>query len=169
MVPADVGTDRAVIDALETVEYTPESIPKEDAKYACYPPLSSECHWRCVVHLSLSFIHGLTLVLTFRFSVFPSLSLLRCGICLCDYAIGDTIRFLPCGHHFHASCVDVWLASHRTCPFCLHDVTDPTAPQWQHHTAQRVGVGGGGSDEDGVMATRMEMVKIDDRVMGMRG
>ncbi|KAL6078198.1 RING-H2 finger protein ATL80 [Balamuthia mandrillaris] len=41
-----------------------------------------------------------------------------CAICLCDYEHGEEIRFLPCRHHFHASCVDQWLLQNKSCASC---------------------------------------------------
>ncbi|KAL6844934.1 hypothetical protein ACP4OV_025593 [Aristida adscensionis] len=43
----------------------------------------------------------------------------ECAICLAEFARGDEVRVLPpCGHAFHAACVDVWLLSCSTCPSC---------------------------------------------------
>ncbi|XP_006660955.1 RING-H2 finger protein ATL80-like [Oryza brachyantha] len=43
----------------------------------------------------------------------------ECAICLAEFARGDEVRVLPpCGHGFHAACVDVWLLSSSTCPSC---------------------------------------------------
>eukprot|EP01112_Ceratiomyxa_fruticulosa_P001707 TRINITY_DN11874_c0_g1_i1.p1 TRINITY_DN11874_c0_g1~~TRINITY_DN11874_c0_g1_i1.p1 ORF type:complete len:721 (-),score=113.93 TRINITY_DN11874_c0_g1_i1:251-2413(-) len=53
-----------------------------------------------------------------------------CGICLGDYEIGESLRHLPCNHHFHTSCVDRWLAVRKLCPFCKHPIDakfNPTA------------------------------------------
>ncbi|KAJ1279574.1 hypothetical protein BS78_04G165600 [Paspalum vaginatum] len=51
---------------------------------------------------------------------------LDCAVCLAELEDGDEARFLPrCGHGFHAGCVDVWLASHTTCPLCRLTVAKP--------------------------------------------
>jgi hypothetical protein len=41
-----------------------------------------------------------------------------CVICLDTAKRGDTIRPLPCGHAFHQQCVDNWLQTNSTCPYC---------------------------------------------------
>ncbi|ESQ51261.1 hypothetical protein EUTSA_v10017824mg [Eutrema salsugineum] len=42
-----------------------------------------------------------------------------CVICLSDFEEGETVKVLPhCGHVFHVDCVDTWLSSHVSCPFC---------------------------------------------------
>ncbi|KAI7819934.1 hypothetical protein BC939DRAFT_459044 [Gamsiella multidivaricata] len=48
-----------------------------------------------------------------------------CAICLGDYAPAETIRFLPCQHHFHLECVDQWLLTDKSCPLCKHDIDRP--------------------------------------------
>ncbi|KAI9070470.1 hypothetical protein K1719_047568 [Acacia pycnantha] len=52
-------------------------------------------------------------------------------ICLSEYQGEDVLRILPCcGHFFHATCIDVWLQQHSTCPlkdmerFALENVTN---------------------------------------------
>ncbi|GJP36536.1 hypothetical protein CLOM_g21033 [Closterium sp. NIES-68] len=43
----------------------------------------------------------------------------ECAVCLNEFTHGDQLRrLLPCGHGFHVSCIDCWLASHTTCPVC---------------------------------------------------
>jgi hypothetical protein len=43
----------------------------------------------------------------------------ECAICFGEYAEGESVRVLNCRHHFHQSCVDVWLLErHNHCPFC---------------------------------------------------
>ncbi|KAL6079111.1 RING-H2 finger protein ATL2L [Balamuthia mandrillaris] len=48
-----------------------------------------------------------------------------CAICLSDYETGENVRFLPCRHHFHAACVDRWLATNKSCPFCKRCIDQP--------------------------------------------
>ncbi|KAL6634139.1 hypothetical protein ACP70R_026810 [Stipagrostis hirtigluma subsp. patula] len=53
----------------------------------------------------------------------------ECAVCLAELEDGEEARFLPrCGHGFHAGCVDLWLASHSTCPLCRLTVAEPDAP-----------------------------------------
>jgi hypothetical protein len=47
-----------------------------------------------------------------------------CTICLGDYENAEELRLLPCGHCFHAECVDAWLQINRVCPICKVDVYD---------------------------------------------
>ncbi|CAA0820924.1 Unknown protein [Striga hermonthica] len=43
----------------------------------------------------------------------------QCPVCLSAFAEGEEIRLLgACRHAFHASCVDMWLYSHSSCPVC---------------------------------------------------
>lgn len=49
----------------------------------------------------------------------------RCTVCLGDYHKEDILRALPpCGHFFHASCIDIWLHQHSTCPVCRVSLRD---------------------------------------------
>ncbi|KAL9403388.1 hypothetical protein Peur_000360 [Populus x canadensis] len=48
-----------------------------------------------------------------------------CAICLQDFKDGDSMRKLPhCGHYFHLSCLDKWLARNGSCPNCRNSVCD---------------------------------------------
>ncbi|ESW05858.1 hypothetical protein PHAVU_011G215400 [Phaseolus vulgaris] len=43
----------------------------------------------------------------------------QCSVCLLDYQSEDRLQQIPaCGHTFHMGCIDLWLATHTTCPLC---------------------------------------------------
>lgn len=45
----------------------------------------------------------------------------ECAVCLDEFAAGDVLAHLPCGHRFHWACALPWLeagAAPRSCPFC---------------------------------------------------
>lgn len=49
---------------------------------------------------------------------------LECAVCLSGFEGDETLRLLPkCDHVFHPHCIDVWLASHVTCPVCRAKLT----------------------------------------------
>lgn len=49
-----------------------------------------------------------------------------CSICLGDFELDDTLRRLPCRHHFHIDCIDPWLLTQSTeCPLCKTDFAPP--------------------------------------------
>ncbi|KAJ6843477.1 putative RING zinc finger domain superfamily protein precursor [Iris pallida] len=53
---------------------------------------------------------------------------LECAVCLGEFEDDETLRLLPkCDHVFHPDCIDVWLASHVTCPVCRSNLL-PDAP-----------------------------------------
>ncbi|KAF2316898.1 hypothetical protein GH714_042239 [Hevea brasiliensis] len=58
---------------------------------------------------------------------------LECAVCLCEFEDDETLRLIPkCDHVFHADCIDVWLASHTTCPVCRANLTpQPGEPSLQ--------------------------------------
>ena len=45
-----------------------------------------------------------------------------CCVCQDAYAVGDTLAHMPCGHFFHADCVEPWLKLHNTCPECRFEI-----------------------------------------------
>ncbi|WOH14392.1 hypothetical protein DCAR_0933911 [Daucus carota subsp. sativus] len=48
---------------------------------------------------------------------------LECAVCLNEFEDDETLRLLPkCDHVFHPECIDLWLASHVTCPVCRADL-----------------------------------------------
>ncbi|KAI8470371.1 MAG: hypothetical protein J3K34DRAFT_368518, partial [Monoraphidium minutum] len=44
----------------------------------------------------------------------------ECTICLDAYADGELVKQLPCGHSYHAACIDEWLRKSAVCPLCKH-------------------------------------------------
>ncbi|GJQ09132.1 hypothetical protein GpartN1_g923.t1 [Galdieria partita] len=46
----------------------------------------------------------------------------ECSICLDSIRVGDYMRKLPCGHMFHATCVERWLLHAHRCPLCNKDL-----------------------------------------------
>ncbi|TVU08680.1 hypothetical protein EJB05_42091, partial [Eragrostis curvula] len=50
----------------------------------------------------------------------------QCSVCLGAVQPGEKVRRLPlCKHLYHVECIDMWLASHTTCPLCRADVEPP--------------------------------------------
>lgn len=46
----------------------------------------------------------------------------QCMVCLCDFTTSEEARRLPCGHVFHAPCIDEWLRRCMDCPICKANV-----------------------------------------------
>ncbi|XP_017275567.1 E3 ubiquitin-protein ligase RNF115 [Kryptolebias marmoratus] len=45
-------------------------------------------------------------------------SRLECPICMEGYSLRESVRKLPCLHHFHGGCIVPWLELHDSCPVC---------------------------------------------------
>ncbi|KAK6144654.1 hypothetical protein DH2020_021474 [Rehmannia glutinosa] len=55
----------------------------------------------------------------------------QCTVCLSEYHEDDTLRILPlCGHSFHATCIDIWLQQHSTCPVCRISLRELPERKW---------------------------------------
>jgi hypothetical protein len=46
-----------------------------------------------------------------------------CSICQDEYQIKEYKRELSCGHLFHKKCIDKWLKTNLTCPFCRDSIS----------------------------------------------
>ena len=51
-------------------------------------------------------------------------TLVKCQVCQFKYEEGDELRALPCGHHFHAACIDEWLTNKDTCALCRKSIDE---------------------------------------------
>jgi len=48
----------------------------------------------------------------------------KCLVCQFPYESGEFLRVLPCGHRFHAECVDQWLEQKDFCPYCRQSIVE---------------------------------------------
>ncbi|KAH8418162.1 hypothetical protein KR009_006701 [Drosophila setifemur] len=46
----------------------------------------------------------------------------ECVICMAEFCVDEAVRYLPCMHIYHVSCIDDWLMRSLTCPSCLEPV-----------------------------------------------
>jgi len=46
----------------------------------------------------------------------------ECVICMIEFSVGDSVRYLPCMHTYHMECIDDWLMRSFTCPSCMEPV-----------------------------------------------
>lgn len=46
----------------------------------------------------------------------------ECVICMMELITGEEVRYLPCMHTYHATCIDDWLLRSLTCPTCMEPV-----------------------------------------------
>jgi hypothetical protein len=53
----------------------------------------------------------------------------HCSICLGEYEEGESLFKLPCGHIFHAECINSWCSSHTRCPLCNFDLAEELQPK----------------------------------------
>ncbi|CAJ1931132.1 unnamed protein product [Sphenostylis stenocarpa] len=78
---------------------------------------------------------------------------LECAICLVEFDDDSMLRLLTaCCHVFHQECIDLWLRSHKTCPFCRMDLETASNADMQKPHEQ---------NEENVEEERSEHVCID--------
>ncbi|XP_073274011.1 RING-H2 finger protein ATL38-like [Primulina huaijiensis] len=83
-------------------------------------------------------LHGLEPIVVSNFPTkkyrelcFSSKENTLCTVCLSEYHDEDTLRILPlCGHSFHATCIDIWLHRHFTCPVCRISLRELPERRW---------------------------------------
>ncbi|XP_054746072.1 RING finger protein 11 [Anastrepha obliqua] len=46
----------------------------------------------------------------------------ECVICMVDFCVEESVRYLPCMHIYHVHCIDDWLMRSLTCPSCMEPV-----------------------------------------------
>ncbi|KXS16202.1 hypothetical protein M427DRAFT_154896 [Gonapodya prolifera JEL478] len=77
-----------------------------------------------------------------------------CPVCLDTLRTPGSVRTLPCGHVFHAACVDAWLVGWRgVCPVCRMDLTKGACAQngqqaQNHEEETGTGTHGQSSEEE---------------------
>lgn len=84
-----------------------------------------------------------------------------CPICVESFEEGDLLRILPCAgrHHYHATCIDVWLLSHSVCPLCRTDFLQRPDARAEEETEQvdiresLEGVQAGPTEERNILAS----------------
>ncbi|OEL14777.1 hypothetical protein BAE44_0024203 [Dichanthelium oligosanthes] len=65
------------------------------------------------------------LVVVYEVNKAAGVSAAECAICLGEFGDGDKVRVLPrCYHGFHVQCIDMWLATHPSCPICRNSLLD---------------------------------------------
>lgn len=48
----------------------------------------------------------------------PEVGCVQCAICLADFEVRCSVSRLPCGHVFHADCINQWVVAQAHCPLC---------------------------------------------------
>ena len=70
-------------------------------------------------------LHDVTRVVPYRSVVTDSATTERCGICQEAFQEDSPVRQIRrCGHYYHLSCIEQWLANHQTCPLCMQNVME---------------------------------------------
>jgi hypothetical protein len=70
-------------------------------------------------------LHDVTRVVPYRSLVTDSATTERCGICQDTFQEDSPVRQIRrCGHYYHLSCIEQWLANHQTCPLCMQNVME---------------------------------------------
>lgn len=63
----------------------------------------------------------------------------ECVICMAEFKTGERVRYLPCVHVYHVSCIDGWLMRSFTCPSCMEPVDAALLTSYNTTTPPTVG------------------------------
>lgn len=64
-----------------------------------------------------------------------------CAVCKDEISLKETVKQLPCLHHYHGDCIVPWLGMRNTCPVCRYEL--PTEdPDYENSRARRAGGAG---------------------------
>lgn len=74
----------------------------------------SACNFKIYIFQKCNFMQAKNVNYKFFYS--------RCAICMCEFVMGEALRFLPCMHVYHKDCIDDWLMRSFTCPSCMEPV-----------------------------------------------
>mmetsp|Transcript_54039 Transcript_54039/g.94924 ORF Transcript_54039/g.94924 Transcript_54039/m.94924 type:complete len:260 (-) Transcript_54039:140-919(-) len=116
--------DGAVMEYSAVLEYEPNS------QVATLARANLQAAARVTADLPLTYERGMPLKAIEQLEKFTwdddrqsaaEASCSSCAICMKDFAIGDEVRKLPCGHVFHVACIDEWLRRCVDCPLCKAD------------------------------------------------
>ncbi|XP_055382164.1 RING finger protein 11 [Condylostylus longicornis] len=58
----------------------------------------------------------------------------ECVICMIEFSVGEAVRYLPCLHIYHVSCIDDWLMRSLTCPSCMEPVDAALLTSYDRYT-----------------------------------
>ncbi|KAG9389483.1 Ring finger domain [Carpediemonas membranifera] len=111
---------QGVLEGASAALFGPGSVSAEGGIFSDFMPMLSEQFLeRVPVPVPQNELE-LIPVVSFRPGMFASDP--TCAICRADYTYNENIRVLPCGHHMHQRCVDVWFETRNTCPMCRERV-----------------------------------------------
>jgi len=74
-----------------------------------------------------------------------------CAVCLDNIEIGQWYKRLPrCEHYFHAQCIDEWLSTRATCPYCRQQIYPSLDAEGSNPQPVRreIRIGSGNSDRE---------------------
>jgi len=93
-----------------------------------------------------------------------------CPVCKDDFAVGDEVMRIPCGHVCHPDCLQPWLRINGSCPVCrfslVPDQNDSSSSPAAQNQEQGQGQGQQASEPEGTQST---ITNILNRLWGQAG